>query len=100
MDPRAQGSGSADVVRWGLIMSIGAAPAITSIERISDLEIEQWVQEHYGFVPHPFWISHCKGLYLGDTGTPTNIRKPWQECPADKRAAIRNAFVHFHILPK
>ena len=80
-------------------MSIGD-PAIASIERISDLEIEQWVQEHYGFVPHPFWIGHCKELFLGDAGTPRNIRKPWQECPADKRAAIRDAFVHFHILPE
>ena len=97
MDPRAQGSGSADVGRWGLIMSIAAA-ASTSIGRISDLEIEQWVQEHYGFVPHPFWISHCEELYLGNTGTPGNIRKPWQSCPADKCAAIRDAFVHFHIL--
>jgi len=77
-----------------------AAPAITRVEPIRDLEIEQWVQEHYGFVPHPFWISHCKELYLGlhDTGMPGKIRKAWHECPADKRAAIRDAFIHFRML--
>ena len=67
---------------------------------ISDLELEQWVQEIYGFLPHPFWISHCKELYLGDTGTPRDIRKTLQECPADKCATIRDAFVHFDMLPK
>jgi hypothetical protein len=80
-------------------MSIPAGANLSG-ERISDFDLEQWVHEHYGFVPHPFWISHCKELYLGETGTPGNVRKPWQECPADGRPAIRDAFVHFHMLPK
>ena len=77
-----------------------AAPVLMGVESIRDLEIEQWVHERYGFVPHPFWISHCKELYLGlrDTGMPGKARKPWHECPADKRAAIRNAFLHFQML--
>jgi len=77
-----------------------AAPASTLIEQISDLEIEQWVQEHYGFVPHPFWINHCKELYLGHTVRLKENRKSWYECPVDKRPAIRDAFVHFHLLPE
>jgi hypothetical protein len=77
-----------------------AAAAIMGVEPIRDLEIEQWVHEHYGFVPHPFWISHCKELYLGvdNSGMPGKIRKAWHECPADKRAAIRDAFLHFQML--
>jgi hypothetical protein len=31
---------------------------------ITDLDIEEWVQEQYGFVPHPYWISHCRELFL------------------------------------
>ena len=76
-----------------------AGPATRGGEPIRDLEIEQWVQEHYGFVPHPFWISHCKELYgIRDPEMPGKARKPWHECPADKRAAIRDAFVHFQML--
>ena len=67
---------------------------------IRDLEIEQWVEERYGFVPHPFWIGHCKELYLQHTGIPSTTRKPWHQCPADKRTAIRDAFVHFGLLPE
>ena len=77
-----------------------AAPAGAAASPISDVEIERWVHEHYAFVPHPFWISHCKELYLGDEGTPKLVRKPWHECPLEKRAAIRDAFLHFRILPR
>jgi len=64
---------------------------------VPDLDIEQWVHEHYGFVPHPFWIGHCKELFLREQ-RPAEARKPWHECPLDKRPIIREAFAHFHML--
>jgi hypothetical protein len=65
----------------------------------SDLAIEQWVREQYGFVPHPAWISHCKELYLAPTpGSSSAKRLPRHECPPEKRLAIKEAFVHFGLL--
>jgi hypothetical protein len=65
-------------------------------ERVHDLDIEEWVQEHYGFVPHPFWIDHCRQLYL--EGIATSQGHSWHDCPPDKRASIRSAFVYFGLL--
>jgi len=31
---------------------------------ISDLEIEEWVYQLYGFVPHQSWITDCREFYL------------------------------------
>lgn len=64
-------------------------------ETVSDLDIQEWVHEHHGFVPHPAWIAHCKELYLG---VPPVERSPASECPAAKRAAIREAFLALGIL--
>jgi hypothetical protein len=69
-------------------------------EAVRDLDIEQWIQEQFGFVPHPFWISHCKELYLEDMKTPDRARRLGHECPVDKRSMIREAFVYFGMLPK
>jgi hypothetical protein len=66
-------------------------------EKISDLDIQEWVQEHYGFVPHPFWIHHCKELYL-HTPMTTEARPAGHECPEDKRLPIKAAFQHFGML--
>jgi hypothetical protein len=65
----------------------------------SDLDIQQWVEQHYGFVPHPFWISHCKTLYLDRTLSSAEPRRPWHECPPDKRLPIKEALHHFGVLP-
>jgi hypothetical protein len=63
---------------------------------VADLDIQEWIQGRYGFVPHPFWISHCRELYLeGPTGQP---RRPWHECPPEKRSAVKEAFRHFGML--
>jgi len=59
-----------------------------------DLEIEEWVFAHYGFVPHPLWITHCKELYLGIPRSPQD-HPAWHECPPENRFAIFQAFVHF-----
>jgi hypothetical protein len=66
-------------------------------EVVSDLDIQEWVQAYYGFVPHPFWIRHCKELYL-HTPMPTEPRPAWQDCPADKRLPINAALKHFGML--
>ncbi len=64
---------------------------------ISDLDIQEWVFERHGFVPHPFWITHCRELYLSSPIEPEG-RPAWHECPRNKRAAIREAFLNFGML--
>ena len=66
---------------------------------ITDLDIEEWVWEQYGFVPHPCWIGHCRELFLNGGEAAREDRRPWQECPVDKQAGIREAFVHFGLRP-
>ncbi len=73
------------------------APALA--KPIADLDIEQWVQERYGFVPHPYWISDCRELFLRTVEANAEARKPWHQCPEDKRERIREAFLHFGLLP-
>jgi hypothetical protein len=65
---------------------------------ISDLAIEEWVCERYGFAPHPFWISDCKEFYLkAEHNQPLDAR---HKCPPAKRLMIREAFVYFGLLPE
>jgi hypothetical protein len=73
------------------------APAFS--KSIADLDIQQWVEEHYGFVPHPYWISHCRELFLRCLEPTSELHKPWHDCPDDKREGIREAFLHFGLLP-
>lgn len=63
---------------------------------VSDLDIQEWVRQNYGSVPHPYWISHCRHLYLQVVCEWP--RKPWHECPPDKREAILRAFEHFGLM--
>lgn len=75
------------------------SPAVSDvgeIRAVNDLEIEQWIHARFGFIPHPFWIGHCRELYLAEQ-TP-KPRLPWHECPTDKRSAIKEAFIYFGIL--
>lgn len=65
---------------------------------ISNLEIEEWVCERYGFAPLPFWISDCRAFYLNEEhAQPFDAR---HKCPPAKRLVIRDAFVHFGLLPE
>jgi hypothetical protein len=75
-----------------------ASIAMSTPEVVSDLRIEQWVHQQYGFVPHPFWINHCRQLYGAGAPLSEAHCRPWHECPADKRSAIKEAFLHFGIL--
>ena len=64
----------------------GAEPA-------TDLEIQEWVFGQYGFAPHPSWIAHCRELYLGE------LRKAHsQQCPPERRMAIKQAFAALGLL--
>jgi hypothetical protein len=74
------------------------APAFSK-KPIADLDIQQWVEQHYGFVPHPYWISHCRELFLRCLEPTPELHKPWHECPEDKREGIGEAFLHFGLLP-
>jgi hypothetical protein len=75
-----------------------ASAVIPAPEVATDLQIEQWVQKQYGFVPHPYWISHCKELYIEGTQASEGNRRPWHLCPTEKRAALKEAFLHFGML--
>ena len=81
-------------------MASSAVKVVSGIRLASDLQIEEWVQEQYGFVPHPFWIDHCKELYIQGSRSSVERRPPRHECPADKRAAIKEAFLHFGMVPE
>jgi hypothetical protein len=81
-------------------MASPAVKVVSSIRFASDLQIEEWVQERYGFVPHPFWIDHCRELYIQVGGSSVESRPPRYERPEDKRAAIKEAFLHFGMLPE
>ena len=63
-------------------MASSAVRVVSGIRLASDLQIEEWVQERYGFVPR----------------SSVESRAPQHECPHDKRAAIREAFLHFGML--
>ena len=82
------------------MMPSPAKGRIPETQVASDLQIEQWVQKEYGFIPHPFWIRHCKELYIQGPWLPVEGRRPWHECPLDKRSAIKAAFFHFGMLPQ
>ena len=73
------------------------APVLT--RPIADLDIQQWVEDRYGFVPHPYWISHCRELFLQSLEATPEGHKPWHDCPDERREAIREAFLHFGLLP-
>jgi hypothetical protein len=64
-------------------------------ELVTDLDIQEWVFKQHGFAPHPFWIAHCRELYLN---APPEPRSPTKECPAGKRAAIREAFLALGLI--
>ena len=70
-------------------------PEAVETKPVSDFDVQEWVFNRHGFVPHPAWIGHCRELYLG---TPPDVRS--HDCPLDKRAAIKQAFVHFGLLPR
>ena len=65
---------------------------------VTDLEIERWVEQRYGFIPHPSWIAHFKELFHLTVGEPANPRNPWRECPPEKRLIIGEAFTQFGLL--
>jgi hypothetical protein len=62
----------------------------------TDLEIQKWVEERHGFVPHPGWIEHCREL----CGLPAETLYTASPCPPDKQVAIKQAFRHFGMLPQ
>ena len=78
-------------------MSLVVAESVP-VESVDDLEIAEWINKRYGFAPHPYWIRHCKEIFV--PGTEETERLPRHECPLERRTAIREAFAHFGILPE
>ena len=63
--------------------------------RATDQEIQKWISRQHGFVPESAWLQHCKeqfGLAAPGTGPIDN------PCPAEKVAAIKQAFRRFGLL--
>ena len=64
-------------------------------QRATDQEIQKWIARQHGFVPESAWLLHCKeqfGLVAPGTASKEN------PCPAEKMAAIKQAFRQFGIL--
>jgi len=64
-------------------------------QRATDQEIRKWISRQHGFVPESAWLLYCKeqfGLIAPGTAPKEN------PCPAEKIAAIKQAFRRFGIL--
>src|SRR6516162_8762420 len=68
------------------------------IMAVTDVDIQRWVEQRYGFVPHPYWIAHCKELYRLAVECSEDPRKPWHQCPPEKRSIFKEAFDHFGLV--
>lgn len=63
-------------------------------------EIQEWVKQHYGFVPKTCWIAHVKKL-SGLTMRKAPNRKGEERvypCPTEKIEPIRTALRHFGMV--
>ena len=63
-------------------------------------EIQNWVQQQYGWQPKTCWIAHCKELAgLERYDAPNRIEgERANPCPEAKREVIFAAFRHFGML--
>ena len=75
-----------------------AAGRAIHAEGVRDLDIQEWVQAQYNFVPHPYWIRHCKELYLSQPPDTDEPRPTWHGCPVSRRRPIKKALRHFGLL--
>ncbi len=65
----------------------------------TDLEIQKWVERHFGFRPEVDWIAHCKRL----CDLPIEDVRAFQKsrfclCPEHRQPAIKQAFRYFGML--
>lgn len=64
-------------------------------------QIQADVKKHSGFVPKSCWIAHCKelaGLHPKRSPKRRDPTKREVPCPADKQAAIFDAFRRLDML--
>jgi hypothetical protein len=76
-------------------MTSPAIAVIPDAQVVTDLQIEQWVREHFGFVPHPFWITHCNKP--GSRCNPNSgSRHPYRDfsSPAGENECFHHSFRH------
>jgi hypothetical protein len=63
-------------------------------------QIQQWVEEKYGFTPKTCWIADMKE----ECGLPVRLAHNRQgktrlhPCPKEKKKAIKAAFLHFDMM--
>lgn len=65
----------------------------------TDLEIKNWVFRRYGFFAESAWIAQCKE----HCGLPLHLVPavpPAAPCPPQIQFAIKQAFLHFGMLPE
>lgn len=64
-------------------------------------EIQAYIMQQYGFVAQTCWIAHMKevcGLPVHSAPNRADQRQRVKPCPDEKQDAIREAFLHFHML--
>ncbi len=62
-------------------------------------DIQDWVQQTYGWKPKTCWIAHCKDLAGLEPGTAWNRDSERKHpCPREKREPIFEAFRHFEMI--
>jgi hypothetical protein len=67
----------------------------------TDAEIQEFVQQHHGFIPKPGWIAHVKEVHAIPTlrGAKRARRdRAVEPCPPEKREAIEEALRHFGVM--
>jgi hypothetical protein len=63
-------------------------------------EIQNWMQQEFGFKPKICWIARCKEIYGLPLVAGLNRQgvEPVELCPPDKRPATKKALEHFGML--
>lgn len=64
-------------------------------------EIQDYVKEHYGYMPRATWIAHAKELYglnPKPAATRRSLDKRVNPCPPDRQEDLKNAFLHFKLI--
>ena len=64
-------------------------------------EIQNYIQNKYGFQPKTCWIAHMKeicGIPVKQAPNRQDPLKRVKPCPEEKQQAIKEAFIHFEML--
>ena len=76
------------------------AAGARSRSAVREIDIQQWIHERYGFAPHPYWIVDCTERCLDAAAGVHTEWKREHQCPADREPMVREALVHFGLMPR